>query len=128
MPGRYSISARRPSSFNQATASSHEIIRCLSELPIVSNVFVKSLARDDAALKDVIRNSRWPGGSIWGLSTGEAAAKDISLNYFLLSGALQGPWLSFRAAIPVEGVAVSFVGCPLISRYDPAQHIRQLFS
>jgi hypothetical protein len=72
----------------------------------VSNVFVKSLARADAALNDVIKNSRWPGGSIWGLSAGEADVIDISLNYFLLLGC--GPRLSFKAAAPGKESPFSF--------------------
>ena len=79
IPGRYSISASKPSSTNQATASSQLIILWRSDVPMVSKVFVKSRARADAALKDVIKNSRWPGGSklLWGLFAGKAGCMDI---------------------------------------------------
>jgi hypothetical protein len=42
-------------------------------------MFVKSLARADAALKAVIRNSRWPGGSklFCGLFAGEACGSEV---------------------------------------------------
>jgi hypothetical protein len=56
-------------------------------VPIVSNVFVSNLARADAALNAVIRNSRCPGGSklFWGLFAGEACGSDdIGKKLFLV--------------------------------------------
>ena len=66
----------------------------------MSKVFVKSLARADAALNAVIRNSRWPGGSklFWGLFAGEACGSEViveTISSMFGRGGLHGVAVSF---------------------------------
>src|SRR5262249_16860206 len=77
---------------------------------IVSKVFVKSLARADAALNAVIRNSRWPGSSklFWSLFAGEACGSEVIVETnYLYDGGLRRRAL--RSRDPVTELTAQFV-------------------
>ena len=108
-------------------ASSTETARCLRATPIVSSWLEISFARAVAARSTLNKYSLSPLVSPrFGLPWLAGVGNEVTSKDFLLSWALQGPWLKFQSGGPWQGRR--FVCGPPTSRYDPAQHIRQLFS